>query len=136
MTTPLDGLTTVALALAVILSGLVSLIGSSARRQAVIMAAAQVRDLCELTGITSPNDLQDIFGPPNLNRVWQTLTLEQVLAERRPLGVLLSGQALDWACIVAGGLAFFSSFALIEIALVTAFAIQLASWVVAARLPR
>lgn len=136
MTTPLDGFATVALALAVILSGLVSLIGSSARRQAVIMAAAQVRDLCELTGITNPNELQDVFGPPNLNRVWQNLTLERVLAERRPLGVLLSGQALDWACIIAGSLAFFSSFALIELALMAAFGIQVASWFVAARLPR
>lgn len=136
MTTPLDGLTTVALALAVILSGIVSLVGSAARKQAVVLAAAQVRDLCELTGITNPNELQDVFGPPNLNRVWQNLTLERVLAERRPLGVLISGRGLDWACIGAGVLAFFTSFALVEIALLAAFVLQAASWVLAARLPR
>ena len=71
ITTSLDGFTVTAIALAVLLSALVSLIGSAARRQAVVMAEAGARDLCELTGILNPKELQDIFGPPNLNRIWQ-----------------------------------------------------------------
>ena len=136
MTTSLDGFTVTAMALAVMLSALVSLIGSSARRQAVVMAAAGPRDLCELTGILNPMDLQDIFGPPNLNRIWQNLTLERVMAERRPLGHLISGQGVDWACMAAAFLSFFSSFALVEIALVIALGVQVAGWAYAAKLPK
>ena len=136
LTTPLDGFPVVALALATLLSAIVSLIASSARRQAIIMAQASARDLAELTGILDYQDLQDTFGPPNLNRMWQTLTLERVQAERRPLGVLMSAKWLDWTCIVLALLAFFSSFALVEIGLLVAFTLQLASWLVASRLPR
>ena len=136
LTTNLDGFTVTAIALAVLLSALVSLIGSSARRQAVVMAEAGPRDLCELTGILNPKELQDIFGPPNLNRIWQNLTLERVMAERRPLGHVISGQAVDWACVAAGLLAFFSSFFLIEIGLLIAFGVQVTGWIYAAKLPK
>lgn len=136
LTTSLDGFTVTAIALAVLLSALVSLIGSSARRQAVVMAEASARDLCELTGITNPKELQDVFGPPNLNRVWQNLTLERVLSERRPIGHVISGRGVDWACIAAGILAFFSSSFLVEIALLIALGVQVTGWVYAAKLPK
>jgi len=136
MTTSLDGFTVTAIALAVMLSTLVSLVGSAARRQAVIMAEAGPRDLCELTGILNPKELQDIFGPPNLNRIWQNLTLERVMQERRPLGHVISGQAVDWACMGVAFLAFFSSFVLVEIGLLIALGVQLTGWIYAAKLPK
>ena len=136
LTTSLDGFTLTAIAIAVILSALVSLVGSAARRQSVIMAEASPRDLCELTGILNPKELQDIFGPPNLNRIWQNLTLERVLAERRPLGHVISGRAVDWACAAVAGLSFFSGFFLIEIGLLVALGVQITGWVYAAKLPR
>lgn len=136
MTTSLDGLATVAIALAVILSALVSLIGSSARRRAVMMAEAGPRDLCELTGITDPKELQDVFGPPNMGRVWQNVTLARVMAERRPLGHLISGQAVDWISMGTAFLAFFSGFVLIEIGLLVALGVQIAGWAYAARMPQ
>lgn len=136
LTTSLDGFTVTAIAIAVILSALVSLIGSAARRRAVIMAEAGPRDLCELTGILNPMELQDIFGPPNLNKIWQNLTLERVLAERRPIGHVISGQAVDWASMIIGLLSFFSGFFLIEIGLLIALGVQAAGWVYATKLPQ
>lgn len=136
LTTPLDGFSVTAIALAVMLSALVSLIGSGARRHAVLMAEAGARDLCELTGILDPRELQDVFGPPNLNRVWQNLTLEHVLSERRPLGHIISGQAIDWASMGVALMSFFSAFALVEIGLLLALAVQGTGWVYAARLPK
>ena len=136
LTTSLDGFTLTAIAIAVILSAIVSLVGSAARRQAVIMAEAGPRDLCELTGILNPKELQDIFGPPNLNRIWQNLTLERVLAERRLLGYVISGRGLDWACLGVALASFFSGFFLIEIGLLIALGVQVTGWVYAAKLPK
>ena len=136
LSTNLDPFTVTAIALAVLLSSLVSLIGSAARRRSVMMAEASVRDLCELTGILNPMELQDIFGPPNLNRVWQNLTLQRVLEERRPLGHLMSGQGIDWACILVALASFFSGNFLIEISLLVALGVQLAGWIYSAKLPQ
>ena len=136
LTTSLDGFTVTAMALAVILSALVSLISSSARRRSVMMAEASARDLCELTGILNPMELQDIFGPPNLNRIWQNLTLQRVMEERRPIGHLMSGQAIDWACIIVSLASFFSGFFLVEMGLLVALCVQGAGWVLSAKLPQ
>lgn len=136
LTTSLDGFTLTAIAIAVILSAIVSLVGSAARRQAVIMAQAGARDLCELTGILNPKELQDIFGPPNLSRIWQNLTLERVMAERRPLGHVISGRAVDWACMGVAIASFLSGFFLIEIGLLMALGVQITGWVYAAKLPK
>ena len=136
LTTSLDGFTLTAIAIAVILSAIVSLVGSAARRQAVIMAEAGPRDLCELTGILNPKELQDIFGPPNLNRIWQNLTLERVMAERRPLGHVISGRVVDWASAGVAIVSFFSGFFLIEIGLLVALGVQVTGWVYAAKLPK
>ena len=136
LTTSLDGFTVTAMALAVILSALVSLVGSSARRRAVMMAEASARDLCELTGILNPMELQDIFGPPNLSKIWQNLTLQRVLEERRPIGHLMSGQGIDWACIIVALASFFSEYFLVEIGLLVALGVQVAGWVYSTKLPQ
>ncbi|MEO1100597.1 MAG: hypothetical protein AAFW65_02005 [Pseudomonadota bacterium] len=134
--TPFDSLTATAAALAVILSALVSLIGSSARRRNVEMKVASVQDLCELTGITDPRALQDVFGPPDMGRVWRTVSLPDVMAARRPLGRLISDPVVDWACITVAALSFFSSYFLIELALLIAVIAQVGGWIAASRLPR
>lgn len=132
----LDGFTATAIALGVLLSAIVSLVGSSARRQAVIMAQASPRDLCELTGILNPKELQDVFGPPNLNKIWQNITLERVLEVRRPLGYIISGQAIDWLCFGVALLSFFSDFFLVELGLLAALGVQVTGWAYAAKLPK
>lgn len=133
---PFDSLTSTAIALAVILSAIVSLIGASTRRRNVALKAAGIQDLCELTGITDPKLLQDVFGPPDMGRVWRHVGMADIRKARRPLGLLISDPRVDWACIAAAGLSFLSDHFLIELALVTAFLSQAAGWIAAARLPR
>lgn len=132
----IDGLAATAIALAVILSAIVSLIGASARRRNIDLKAARAQDLCELTGITDPKTLQDVFGPPDMGRVWRHVDLKEVLAARRPLGLLISDPRVDWACMLAALTSFFSSHALVEVTLMLALAAQAAGWIAAARLPR
>ncbi len=134
--TPFDSLTATAAALAVILSALVSLIGASARRRNVEMKVASVQDLCELTGITDPRALQDVFGPPDMGRVWRTVTLPEVMAARRPLGRLISDPLVDWSCISIALLSFFSSHFLVEGGLLVAVIAQAGGWIAATRLPK
>lgn len=133
---PFDGLTATAAALVVIISAIISLVGSSARWRAVQLGMAGPQDLCELTGITDPSKLQDTFGPPDMGRVWRTITEADVRAARRLLGHLMSNAGVDWACIGVAALSFFLSHPLMNLALLTALAAQVSSWVVAARLPR
>ncbi len=135
ITTPLDGFASLSISLAVLLSVLVSLIGSSARRRSVLIGQARLRDLCELTGMTRRADIYEAFGPPGMDRVWRHLTLADIAQHRRPLGLLISDQRLDWACAAAAILSFFSDHALIEIALIAALSMQISAWVSAARLP-
>jgi len=131
-----DGLAATAMALAIILSAIVSSVAASARKQAIIMAEAKVQDLCELTGIMDPRELQDVFGPPNLARVWQNLTLAQVLAQRRPAGYVISSQAVDGGCALVAIFSFFVGHPLVSLALVIAFCLQIAGWVLVYRLPK
>ncbi len=131
-----DGLAATAMALAVILSAIVSSVASSTRRQAVLLAEAKVQDLCELTGIMDPRELQDIFGPPNLARVWSHLTLKQVLAERRPAGHIISSQWVDGGSALIAFASFFIGHPLFSLALVVVFLIQIAGWVLVFRLPK
>ena len=132
----IDGLAATAMALAVILSAIVSSVASSARRQAVIMAEAKAQDLCELTGIMDPRELQDVFGPPNLARTWSHLTLKQVLAQRRPAGHIISSQWIDGGSALIACLSFFIGHPLFSLALVVAFCLQVAGWVLVYRLPK
>lgn len=133
---PFDGLTATVAALVVILSAIVSLVGSSSRWRAVTLGQARAQDLCELTGITDPRELQDTFGPPEMDRVWRSVTEADVRAARRPLGHLMSNDLVDWACVGVAVLSFLWRHPVIEIALVAALVVQVASWVLATRLPR
>ena len=100
---PFDGFTLVAIALAVVLSALVSLIGTSGRKRNIALGEAQVGDLAEMTGIRDPKRLQDVFGPPDMGRVWRSVTLLDVRRARTPEGWLMSSDLVDYACIARGG---------------------------------
>ena len=136
MTPLVDGLAATAMALAIILSAIVSSVAASARRQAVMLAEAKAQDLCELTGIMDPSELQDVFGPPNLARIWSHLTLKQVLAVRRPAGYVISSQRVDGATALIAILSFFIGHPLFSLALVAAFGLQITGWVLVFRLPK
>ncbi|MEO1476476.1 MAG: hypothetical protein AAFS13_08845 [Pseudomonadota bacterium] len=136
LSSPFDGLTAVALAIAVVLSAIVSLITSSVRRDVVRNGEANIQALCELTGILDPKELQDVFGPPDMGRVWRRVTLNHVMEARRPLGHLISGQAVDLASIAVALLSFFSDHVLIGLGLALAVSAQTIGWVLATRLPK
>ncbi|MEM6536038.1 MAG: hypothetical protein AAF613_10400, partial [Pseudomonadota bacterium] len=93
----LPGFSLIAVAIAVMLSSFVSLIQTMALRQRVMMKATGVRELAELSGITDPRDLQDVFGPPGMDRVWRQITLGQIEANKRLAGYLMSDNRVDWA---------------------------------------
>lgn len=133
---PFDGLAATAAALIVILSAIVSLLGSGTRRRAVELGQATTLDLCELTGITDPSQLQDVFGPPDMGRVWRSVTLQDIQRERRPLGHLISNDSLDWAGIAVATASFFWRHPMIEVLLIMFVVLQVTSWFAAARLPR
>ena len=133
---PYDGLTIMAMAVFTILSAIISLVGSSARRHAVEQGEAQAKDLCELTGITDPGELQDVFGPPDMGRIWRTVTLRDVERVRRPLGHLLSNDRFDQASILAAGMAVFWRHPLVLLALMGFTLLQIVGWIVSMRLPR
>ncbi|MAP95405.1 MAG: hypothetical protein CMK07_10680 [Ponticaulis sp.] len=123
------------IAVAIILSALVSLIGTSARKKAVEEGRAQAADLCELTGIFEPRVLQDIFGPPTLNGIYQ-VTLQQVKRAQKPLGRLISDDRFDLGCMAMAVLSFFFDHSLVGLGLMIAAGYQLAGWIVSMRLPR
>lgn len=133
---PFDGLALTAAALIVILSAIVSVIGSGARWRMVQLGQARVQDLCELTGITDPSKLQDTFGPPDMGRVWRHVTVAEIKQARVPLGHLMSNETIDWACIAIAVLSFFWRHPVVELFLMSAVILQVASWVVSARLPK
>jgi len=136
LTSPFDGFGGVALAISVILSAIVSLIGTARRKQTVEMGEAGVEELCELTGIMDPKELQDVFGPPDMGRVWRQVTLQNVYDARRPLGHIISGETVDWLCIGVAAAHFFSDHLMVGIGLAMAVSSQFAGWVLATRLPR
>lgn len=122
-------------AIAVALSAIVSLIGTGARKQAVTEGRARAADLCELTGIMEPRALQDVFGPPTMNGLYQT-TLKRVSEVRQPMGLLMSEDRLDLACIAIALLSFFISHPLTGLLLLIAAGFQIGGWVASTRLPK
>ena len=128
-------LTTLLVGIAVILSALVSVLGSSARRRAVTEGRARAADLCELTGVHEPRALQDIFGPPTMDGVYP-VTMEQVRRARRPLARLLSDDTVDYACMGAAALAIVWSTPVTTLFLVIAASIQTVGWFLAGQLPK
>lgn len=122
------------IAIAVILSAIVSLIGTGARKQAVLEGRARAADLCELTGILEPRVLQDVFGPPTMDGFYTT-TLERVKQARQPLGLIISEDRADIACIVVAVATFLTSHPISDLVLMIAAAYQTAGWFISARLP-
>lgn len=131
-----SGLTITSVGLAVILMAITSMIGAASRRLAIEQGFAGVRELCELTGITNVKDLQDIFGPPDLNRVWRNLTLERVMAERRPAGHLISGRVVNWVSIFMAVFALVRPNELVLLGLFLACFAQIGGWALSVKLPK
>ena len=130
-------LATTVSAVGVILSVLISLVLRSARRLAVTEQRATAQDLCELTGIDNPAELQDTFGPPALQtRMWHSVTLDDVHRERRPLAFLIANDWLDYACFGVAVISFFWREPLVYLFLWAAIGAQVAGWVISAKLPR
>lgn len=124
------------MALAVILSALVSIIGTSARKRTISLGQARAEDLAEMTGILDPKHLLVEFGPPDMGRVWRTVTLLDVRRARQPQGWLMSSDLVDYGCAAIAVLALFVSHPLMHGALLFALCVQVAGWVVATRLPK
>ena len=133
---PFDGFTLTAIVLAVILSSLVSLIGTSGRKRNIALGEARLADLAEMTGLRDPRRIQSVFGPPDMGRVWRSVTLLDVRRARTPMGWLMSSDLVDYACIAVAVLALIVSHKFMPALLLGALAIQTAGWIVSARLPR
>lgn len=131
-----DGPAEAAVAVGVMLSAIVSLIGISMKHRNVANGRAKTQDLCELTGITDPRWLQDIFGPPDMGMVWKYVTMDEIYAARRPIGHLMSNPMVDYSCIVIAIFGIITSHGLIDLGLLIALIIQVTSWIIAMRLPK
>ena len=128
--------TAVAIVISVILSAIVSLLGSMTRHAKLEAGMAEAKDLCELTGIFDVRELQDIFGPPTMNRVWHTVTLPDVIKHRRLGGYLMSDSRIDWACIAVAVITMVWRDPFADLFLLIAAGTQVAGWIAASRLPR
>lgn len=131
-----DGVAYVATAIAILLSALASLLSTMTRKQQVEGGVVDPAILCELTGIQDPRVLQDVFGPPTMNRMWQGITLKQIQRERRFPGYLISDDRVDWTCMGVVFLSFFWQHALMDGLVITAALVQISGWVLAYQLPR
>lgn len=134
--TLLNGLPLVSIALAVMISALIRLIQTMQLRQRVEIGHTGVRELAELSGVTDPRDLQDVFGPPGMNRIWSHVTLATIEAKRRMPGLLMSDPRLHWFSIAAGFSAFIISHWIVQLFLIIAAIIQSGAWLSATRLPK
>jgi hypothetical protein len=133
---PYAGFTEFAVALAVILSAIVSLLGTSGRKRSVASGEARLSDLAEMTGILDPKQLMAVFGPPDMGRVWPSVTLHDVRRARSPAGWLMSSDLVDYACILGAVLALSFDHKLLPLALMGGLAVQLGGWVISARVPK
>jgi hypothetical protein len=136
MTNLLDGLALFSVAIATVLMAIASMLGTMTLKQVVELGQVDARTLCGLTGITDPKELQDVFGPPHMNRTWHGLTLPYIEAQRRPAGYLISDNRVNWICIGVAVLALFWRHPVADILLIVAAMSQVAGWVLASRLPR
>lgn len=133
---PYAGFTETAMAIAVILSAVVSLIGTSARKRNVSLGEARLSDLAEMTGILDPRHLLQVFGPPGMGHTWPSVTLLEVRRARAPLGWLMSSDLVDYACILAAIAGLWVSHWTAPLALLTAVGVQLAGWIASTRVPK
>ncbi|MEO0606757.1 MAG: hypothetical protein AAFY82_00890 [Pseudomonadota bacterium] len=134
--TLLSGLPLVSIALAVMLSAFIRLVQTMQLRQRVEIGHTTVRELAELSGVTEPQDLQDVFGPPGMNRIWGHVTLATIEAKRRLAGYLMSDPRLHWFSIAAGIAAFPLNHWIVQLLLLIAALIQTGAWLSATRLPK
>ena len=134
--TLLSGLPLVSIALAVMISALIRLIQTMQLRQRVEFGHTGVRELAELSGVTDPQDLQDVFGPPGMIGIWAHVTLVTIEGKRRLPGYLMSDPRLHWFSIAAGLGAFIFSHWVVQILLLIAAIIQSGAWLSATRLPK
>lgn len=133
---PYVDFTEFAIALAIGLSALVSLIGTSGRKRTIAMGEARLSDLAEMTGILNPKQLTAVFGPPDMARTWPGVTRLDVRRARGPMGWLMSSDLVDYACIAAAGSVLVFDYWLVPLAMMTALGVQLAGWVVSTRVPK
>ncbi|WP_300377406.1 hypothetical protein [Henriciella sp.] len=136
MTNLLEGLALFGVSLATMLMAVASLLGTMTIKQLVDIGHVDARVLCNLTGITDPRELQDVFGPPDMKRVWHGLNLPIIENERRPAGYLISDDRVDWISIGVAILALFWRHPLADLLLIVAATAQVAGWVIATRLPK
>lgn len=134
--TLLSGLPLVSIALAVMLSAFIRLVQTMQLRQRVEIGHTSVRELAELSGVTDPQDLQDVFGPPGMNRIWSHVTLATIEAKRRLAGYLMSDSRLHWFSIAAALIAFPLNHWIVQLLLLIAALIQTGAWLSATRLPK
>lgn len=134
--TLLSGLPLVSIALAVMISAFIRLVQIMQLRQRVEFGHTGVRELAELSGVTDPQDLQDVFGPPGMNRIWAHVTLSTIEGKRRLAGYLMSEPRLHWFSIAAGLGAFIISHWTLQLFLMIAAIIQSGAWLSATRLPK
>ena len=133
---PYEGFTEIAMALGVILSAIVSLLGTSTRRQSIAMGEARMPDLAEMTGILDPKQILAVFGPPDMGRTWPRVTLFEVRKARMPLGWLMSSDLVDFGCIAAALAAVWLAHWTSDLALLGAVGVQFAGWIASTRVPK
>ena len=118
------------------ISAFIRLVQTMQLRQRVEIGHTGVRELAELSGVTDPQDLQDVFGPPGMNRVWAHVTLATIETKRLLAGYLMSDSRLHWFSIAAGLGAFVIPHWSAQILLLIAALIQTGAWLSATRLPK
>jgi len=136
MTSILTGLSLISVALAVMMSALIRLISAMQLRQRVDAGYTGVRELAELSGITDPRDLQDVFGPPGMERIWKHVTMAQIDDKKRLAGYLMSDSRLHWASIAIGITAFIIGHWTVQLLLIGAALAQIGGWISATQLPK
>jgi hypothetical protein len=125
-----------AIAISVMLSAVIRLLQIMQLHQRVAAGLTGIRELAELSGITEPRDLQDVFGPPGLNRVWSHLTLIAIARKRRMAGYFMTDHRLHWACLGVAPVAILIPHWITELFLIMAALIQAGAWLSASRLPK
>lgn len=136
MTSILSGLSLISVALAVIISAFIRLISAMQLRQRVEAGHTGVRELAELSGITDARDLQDVFGPPGMQRIWSHITLAQIDDKRRLAGYLMSDHRVHWVSVAVAVTALILGHWTLQIALILAALGQTGAWLSATQLPK
>ena len=130
----LEGFTLFVIGLASLLSGIVRMLIIAQHKQIVMAHRARAVELCVLAGISSPHDLQDVFGPPTLDGVWSSVTREEIRAKMKPLGHVVGRQWPNYAAVALAVIAPFLGIKLINLTILIVFCIQVLGWSFTGRL--